>query len=208
MAGFEDFDASSYPSTPDDGLPPGWGGAYVPPPPAHGTPPLLLAPTEEPENSVMERVAPWAGQAVVPNWQQPVSPVQVPYDGGGYPVPAEQLGEPDLPVIPTSHMLGLATVLVAAGAAVGLHYGGPFGGLAGSLLGGAVANGYRAVSYYRQGTPDADKEAKISAAYAVIAAAGGGYLSYKFAGDKRRRPNPPDDDDPPRERCRPRPVGL
>jgi hypothetical protein len=121
------------------------------------------------------------------------------------------MGEDTPPEASTSHMLGLATVAVAVGAAIGIHYGGPFGGLAGSILGGAAVNTYRAVAFYRQGTPEGDHEAKVSGAYAVLAAAGGGYLSYRIAqGDPPRRRNPTqqvDDDDEP-ARCRPRPVGL
>jgi hypothetical protein len=123
------------------------------------------------------------------------------------------MGEPDPPPeASTSHMLGLATVAVAVGAAVGLHYGGPFGGLAGSMLGGAAINAYRAVAFYRQGTPEADHEAKVSGAYAVLAAAGGGYLSYRMASSpppRRRNPSPADDDDDDGSTaCRPRPVGI
>jgi hypothetical protein len=108
-------------------------------------------------------------------------------------------------------MLGLATVAVAVGAAVGVYYGGPFGGVAGSMLGGAAINAYRALAFYRQGTPEADREAKISGAYAVIAAAGGGYLSYRVAGSaappRRRNPEVESEEDE-GTRCRPRPVGL
>lgn len=80
-----------------------------------------------------------------------------------------------------SHALGVVTIAVGVGAAAGLYYGGPFGGVAGSLFGGCAANIYRAVMAYRAGTPDGDAEAKVSATYAVLAAAIGGWVAYKFS---------------------------
>jgi hypothetical protein len=128
------------------------------------------------------------------------------------PAPYEAVGDVSPPPeASTSHMLGLATVAVAVGAAVGLNYGGPFGGLAGSILGGAAVNAYRAVAFYRQGTQEGDHEAKVSGAYAVLAAAGGGYLAYRMSTSsppRRRNPSPTDDDEGETTPCRPRRVGL
>jgi hypothetical protein len=80
-----------------------------------------------------------------------------------------------------SHVLGIVTIAVGVGAAVGTYYGGPFGGVAGSLFGGAIANVYKAGAAYRSGSPDGDHEAKVSASYAIMSAALGGWVAYKFA---------------------------
>jgi hypothetical protein len=96
--------------------------------------------------------------------------------------PRAQLAQ-DSPVQPAlgGHVLGIITLAVGIGAASGVYYGGPFGAVAGSLFGGAVANAYKAAMAYRMGTPDGDAEAKVSATYAVLAAALGGWVAYKFA---------------------------
>lgn len=94
--------------------------------------------------------------------------------------------------------LGLSVVAVGAGAAIGGAVSkGVAGAGAGALFGGAAVNAYRAVAAYRQGTPQADKEGRISLLFGVLAAAGGGYLWYQFV-HKRRRPmkaNPEEVDD-------------
>lgn len=204
MDGYEEFPSA-------DGVPPGWG-EYLPPV-ATDSRKLLsgASPPDEPGASEASvPLAPWAGQnAPVPNWQQqPAATMAMVPQGQRY-RPYDAVGDPPSPPeASTSHMLGLATVAVAVGAAVGLHYGGPFGGLAGSMIGGAAVNAYRAVAFYRQGTPEADHEAKVSGAYAVLAAAGGGYLSYRMSSSsppRRRNPVAEDEDEP--TSCRPRPVG-
>jgi hypothetical protein len=104
------------------------------------------------------------------------APFPRPYD------PRAQLAQ-DSPAYPplSGHVLGVVTVAVGTGAAAGVYYGGPFGGVAGSLFGGALANLYKAVTAYKSGTPEGDAEAKVSATYAVIAAAVGGWVAYRFA---------------------------
>jgi hypothetical protein len=227
MEGFEDYDPSSTFDLPSsDGMPPAWGEGYVPPPPPPNAAKIVSPSTTEHGNPVggaraMAQIAPWAGtQPMLPNWQQPAM-VGPPMEYGGYdqaygPPPYAPVGEVEPPPNATpGHMLGLSLLSVTAGAAVGFHYAGVLGGFAGSLIGGALVNAYRAVSFYREGNPDADREAKISGAYAAIAAGGGGYLAYRAQtsagggrGGMRRNPEPEDEDDGGRETCRPRRVGL
>jgi hypothetical protein len=125
------------------------------------------------------------------------------------------VGDDPPPEATPSHMLGLTTLSVATGVAVGAYYGGVLGSIAGSFFGGAIVNAYRAMAFYRQGSPDGDHEAKVSATYALLAAAAGGYVSYKYV--KPRHPgrfdeNPAgggdDDDGDQPTSCRPRPSGL
>ena len=114
-----------------------------------------------------------------------------------------------------SHMLGLSALAVGVGALVGWRYGGPYGGIAGGLLGGALVNGYRALSYYKEGTAEGDKEAAVSATYAALTTAVGGYLIATKAKTPepeadRLRANPDEDDEPaiePSGPCALRPVG-
>jgi hypothetical protein len=83
-----------------------------------------------------------------------------------------------------THMLGIATVTVAAGTAIGMRFGGVYGSLAGGLFGGSVVNVLRAIKLTMQGHPYADREAMLSGTYAVIAAGLGGYIVY--AGKKKK----------------------
>ena len=110
-------------------------------------------------------------------------------------VPQQAYGQLETPAAAgPSHMFGLATLLVGSGAAIGFYYGGAFGGLAGSLFGGAAINAYRAFVFYRTGTPEGDSEAKVSGTYAVVAAGLAGYLAYKHAKPRRAVANPSDDE--------------
>ena len=84
----------------------------------------------------------------------------------------------------SAHMLGLSTVMLATGAVVGIRFGGFYGGVAGSLFGGAAMNAIRAYRTSTSGTPDGKKEALISGTYAIVSAGLGGYLWY--IGSKKR----------------------
>lgn len=84
------------------------------------------------------------------------------------------------------HTLGISILGIVAGAAIGTYYGGPFGGLAGSLFAGAGINAYRAMKYYTAGTDDS--EAKVSGTYAVVSAAAGGALWYYFVSERQQKP--------------------
>lgn len=83
-----------------------------------------------------------------------------------------------------AHMLGLSTVLLATGAVVGIRFGGFYGGVAGSLFGGAAMNAIRAYRTSASGTPEGKTEALISGTYAVVSACLGGYLWH--VGSKKR----------------------
>jgi hypothetical protein len=78
-------------------------------------------------------------------------------------------------------MLGLSIIVPGISALVGYKYGGIFGAMAASLFGGSAVNAYRAIHFYKFGTEDADREARISATYALLAGALGGVVWYKAA---------------------------
>lgn len=167
---------------------------------------------------------PAAGPAAVvaPNGQRPGQMV-VRGAPPGYPhqmmPPGYQQHPMQVGVMPQegSHMLGLSALAVGLGAIVGYRYGGIYGSFAGSLFGGAAVNAYRALYYYKEGTPEGDKEAAASATYAALTIAMGGYLAATkvkpTAAAAAALPNPPteeQDDEPivePAGPCALRPVG-
>jgi hypothetical protein len=83
------------------------------------------------------------------------------------------------------HTLGLALLLVGVGSAIGVRYGGVFGGVAGAVYGGSTVNAIRAGRAVVQGTPEADKEAMVSATYAVIGAGFATWLVWKSTQRKK-----------------------
>jgi hypothetical protein len=83
------------------------------------------------------------------------------------------------------HTLGLALLLVGVGSAIGVKYGGLFGGTAGAVYGGSAVNAIRAARSVTLGTPDADKEAMVSATYAVIGASFATWLIWKSSQRKK-----------------------
>ena len=111
------------------------------------------------------------------------------------PVPMQQ-SVGDIQEVRTSvhkHMVGLSFLLAGGGAVAGYTQGGAYGALAGSFFGGAAVNVYRAVKFYMDGSEEGAKEAVVSGTYALVAAAAGGFLWYKFVYDKkpeRVRENP------------------
>jgi hypothetical protein len=112
-------------------------------------------------------------------------------------LPAEAMGEMQNEA---SHMLGIATLAVGIGGLLGYRYGGVYGSIAGGLFGGAVVNGYRALSYYQEGSEEGDKEAGVSATYAVLS---GAVASYLLAKHVELRTDEDDEDDT--ERALPNP---
>lgn len=112
-----------------------------------------------------------------------------------------------------AHMLGVSVIAVAIGCFFGARYGGPYGAISGSLFAGSAVNAYRAFSYFRDGNPEADKEAKVSGTYAVGAAAIGAVLWAKMVnkGARMTANRHRDDDDDSRyesnDDCAIRPVG-
>jgi hypothetical protein len=83
-------------------------------------------------------------------------------------------------------MLGLALLLVGVSAAVGVHCGGAYGGVAGALYGGAAVNGIRAVKNMARSSPEATREAIASGTYAVLGAGVATWLA--FRAHEGRRP--------------------
>lgn len=80
-----------------------------------------------------------------------------------------------------AHTLGVSVVSVAVGTVLGARYGGIYGGLAGGLFAGAAVNAYRAMTHFKQGSAESDREAKVSGTYAVGAAAIGAVIWAKLA---------------------------
>lgn len=106
------------------------------------------------------------------------------YGPDGYPIMPGSMAPMGAMPQEYGHMLGLSLIGVALGAAVGTYYGGVYGGLAGSLFGGAALNAYRAFSYFKEGTEDADKEAKVSGTYALGASALGAVIWHQLVHQK------------------------
>ena len=109
------------------------------------------------------------------------------------PVPMQPIGTAEeVQSNVAKHMVGLSILLAVGGAAIGYTKGGPYGALAGSLFGGAAVNAYRAIKFYMDGSEDGAREAVVSGTYALVAAAGGGFLWYKFVHEKHEpvRENP------------------
>jgi hypothetical protein len=127
-------------------------------------------------------------------WPIPSMPAFAGAPSPGFPPSRVPLSQEPVATTPLSgHVLGVVTLSVGIGAAAGVYYGGPFGAVAGSLFGGALANAYKAVSAYKSGSPEGDAEAKVSATYSIIAAALGGWVAYKFARPRsgyERNPDP------------------
>lgn len=121
----------------------------------------------------------------------PYMPVSSPY----LPAYGAQMGGIEELPPASSSMLGIALLAVVGGAALGAKFGGAYGALAGSLLAGAGVNAFRAVRAVQQGTPEGDKEAQISGAFAVGGAALGGFLWYKLVGVNEAIPNEGSDEE-------------
>lgn len=125
----------------------------------------------------------------VEDMQAPLPPM--PYYGAPMPPPQPVRavnGLGDVESVKLRHTLGLSLVLVPAVGAVGLYYGGPFGGVAGIFMGGAAVNAYRAARSVTQGSPEGDREAMISGTYAVLGLAVGGYLAWRIYEQKHHKP--------------------
>ncbi len=140
------------------------------------------------------------GQRTQQGWaMQPMLPMVPMYQdtGGGYQHPlsraqlAQQRAASGLGIEPASHSLGLILAVVGIGTAAGAVFAGPMGALAGALLGGALANGVRAVRSVSEGTSESDKEAVVSGTYAALTAGAAVYLLYK----QRAKKNPDDEGD-------------
>lgn len=90
----------------------------------------------------------------------------------------------------SSGSVGLVFLGLAAGLAAGAHFGGVAGAGVGTILGGAAVNILRAASNVRKGTPEADREARVSLLYGTAAAVAGGVAWVKFVKPRQMRPNP------------------
>jgi hypothetical protein len=176
---------------PDAGIagPPGFGGV-----PAFGAPPAL-GPAPAPPRAMPTAVRPPPIAQADPVPLRPASPMTYAgYGGFGADAPPAPAPPPATP-LENGHTLGLAILASGVGGAVGAKYGGLFGGAAGVLYGGALTNLIRAARSVVRGTPEADKEAAISATWAVISAGIATYIWVKSPGMKMRSARNPDDED-------------
>lgn len=190
---------------------------YGAPPPA--APPPRRPPSQPqpapPDDSSPSHVNPMVRQPGAPSAPPPAAPA--PGCPGapppGYPAVRVPAGSPARSLQPPmgqieherAHMLGLSVVGIGLGSAVGWHYGGGGGALAGTVFGGAAVNAYRAYHYFMEGTPDATKEAMINATYAVVLTglAAWWWSENVAEGPAELTPNQPT----PSEPCHIRPVG-
>lgn len=104
------------------------------------------------------------------------------------------------------HTLGMSVLAFGVGAALGYHFGGGGGAAAGALWGGALVNAYRAITSVASGTEEDDREAAVSATWALVNAAAGGYVWYKLA-SKDESSQPPPQTVEAGQDCPIRPVG-
>lgn len=74
---------------------------------------------------------------------------------------------------------GFTALTVAVAFGTGLALGGPWGGLSGILLSGSAFNGYRAQKWWGSADPSEKHEAVVSALFAAVGVASGGYTAYK-----------------------------
>lgn len=105
-------------------------------------------------------------------------------DGGGsggtyYPQQMEQWEPEDTTPEAATRSAGITAVFVAAATGLGYALGGWKGAVAGGVLSGAIANGYRAQKNFGSTNPDQKHEAVVSSVFAVAGLGLGGYVAYK-----------------------------
>jgi hypothetical protein len=150
----------------------------------------------------------YANEAAVPALP-PAGGSQIPVDGTGAwatPAPGQQQAQPGAAIIPVgdagggsmyypqqmeqwepedttpeaaTRSAGITAVFVAAATGLGYALGGWKGAVAGGVLSGAVANGYRAQKNFGSTNPDQKHEAVVSSVFAVAGLGLGGYVAYK-----------------------------
>jgi hypothetical protein len=170
------------------GLPPAPGQAAFP----AGPEPSLL-PSSPPAALPEYALAPHPNDVAAPlvdvrnTVTMPVLPLPAPPSGmpSSVAAPASGFGAAAIPE--NGHTLGLALLLVGVGGAIGVKYGGLFGGAAGTVYGGSAVNAIRAARAVMQGTPEADREALVSASYAVVGIGFATWLVWKTGNRKAAR---------------------
>jgi hypothetical protein len=75
---------------------------------------------------------------------------------------------------------------VGTGTVIGLHYGGVYGAMAGSLFAGSGLNAARAFYYLTRDEPDARREAVVSGSYAIAISVLAGWLTHKAMKAQKR----------------------
>lgn len=135
--------------------------------------PLLDSPPQQ-----QRQLPPAPGEGPLP-WPPPPGAIRGASAGFG------MRGMGDAESLEQAHMLGLALIAVGAGAYAGARYAGVFGGIAGSLFGGAAVNAIRAARSVSRGSPDADHEAIVSGTFALAGAGLASYILWKAKGDKK-----------------------
>jgi hypothetical protein len=168
-------------------LPPAPGQAAFPagpePSPLPSSPPAALPEyaTAPHPNDVAAPLVDLRNTVTMPVLPLPAPPPGMPSSGAA-PAPTSGLGA--TVISENGHTLGLALLLVGVGGAIGVKYGGLFGGSAGAVYGGSAVNAIRAARAVMQGTPEADREALVSASYAVVGIGFATWLVWK-TGDRK-----------------------
>lgn len=169
---------------------------YGIPPAAFAGPDYELQPPIVSRREVREQFMPERGESQVALLQLP-APILAPAVGSVLgPLPWHQIGQPlsvskdrasfgNPDINNRGHMLGASTLVVGVAALTGARFGGVYGGMAGSLLGGAAINAYRGISFAADGSPASDREALISATYALLSAGLAGYILYRYSSSKK-----------------------
>jgi hypothetical protein len=92
---------------------------------------------------------------------------------------AAWLEPPDASPAATMRTGGITALAAAVFFGGGLALGGPWGGMSGILLSGAGFNVYRAQKWWGSADPSEKYEAVVSAFFATVGIAAGGYAAYK-----------------------------
>lgn len=105
-----------------------------------------------------------------------------PVDRGGHPQMSGELTwlePPDASPAATLRTAGITALAAAVFFGGGLALGGPWGGMSGILLSGSGFNVYRAQKWWGSADPSEKYEAVVSAFFATVGLAAGGYAAYK-----------------------------
>jgi hypothetical protein len=99
-------------------------------------------------------------------------------EGGGY-YPYEGIEPEDTSPEAAGRSAGLTALFVAGSIGLGYAIGGWKGAVAGGVLSGAVANGYRAQKNFSSADPDQKHEAVVSSVFAVSGLGLGAFVVYE-----------------------------
>lgn len=95
------------------------------------------------------------------------------------------LEPPDASPAAAMRSAGITALVAAVAFGGGLAFGGPWGGVSGIMLSGSAFNVYRAQKWWGSADPSEKHEAVVSAMFAAIGIAAGGYTAYQAYQAKR-----------------------